>query len=272
MHAADVAPLIDRAVGHLREALARERSFSRARAAEVMLWTGLDAVAVREAFLGEVELAEPKWRVVVWRVLAQCSADAAERRRWEGLIRAAAIAPEGPDRTHGIEACAKLRLRGLPPDLHDAAARPGDEQAFARWALANGGGAVEEGRLAELLRAERPQSRLVSAYALCFLPKLHAASNAAVLAALASEPATSVPRPYLIAAAHVHAQRAGALRGALEACLLSGTSEQATMALTALARRPDPELMPLVTGLLGSLDVDVRTRAAHVVLLAGVQR
>lgn len=97
------------ALSELKLVLKNNEKFIKAHAAEYLIWTGHAAIA-KEAFLKEEDKFrnEPKYRVVIWRVLAQASASDEEKQIWLNKIYDAYNDLNGPDRIHATETLAKL--------------------------------------------------------------------------------------------------------------------------------------------------------------------
>lgn len=99
-----------KALCELRQVLNQREKFVKVHAAEFLIWTGHSKEALAE-FLKEEQLhsGEPKYRVVIWRVLAQAETDPARKQIWLDKIYEAYKDFNGPDRTHATETLAKLK-------------------------------------------------------------------------------------------------------------------------------------------------------------------
>jgi hypothetical protein len=103
--------LAKKAEAELYEVLHHQSEYVKVHAAEYLIWLGQVKIA-KETFLKE-EIAHhsvPKYRVVVWRVLAQTEKDAVAKKRWTDQIFAAFADEEGQDRIHAAETLGKLKL------------------------------------------------------------------------------------------------------------------------------------------------------------------
>lgn len=80
-------------------------------AAEYLLWLGYRA-NVRELFMEEDSRhgQQPKFRIGVWRILAQAETTAEGRTHWETKIVSVFNDTAAPDRLHAIESLAKLKI------------------------------------------------------------------------------------------------------------------------------------------------------------------
>jgi SSS family solute:Na+ symporter len=185
-------------------ALADESPWVRVHAAEALVSLDRPAPALAE-FRPKAESAAPPYRVVVWRVLAAAEPEAPRRRQYVERIRAALLDPNGPDRTHAMEALAKLHE---PPadgaerrHVRDVADGAGPASPFAIWRLAQAGDSTAVDRLVRLLQANDVTTRTRAAYVLGRMHPLPATATAALSAALGNEPADSPARTMLRAAA-----------------------------------------------------------------------
>jgi HEAT repeat protein len=143
-------------------ALKDESQWVRAHAAEALVQTNRPAPAL-DAFRPLADTAEPKYRVVTWRILAQAEPDPAERRRCVERIRAALLDRDGPDQTHAMEALAKLNQPAADDAervlVREIAAGGGAMSPFALWRLAQAGEADAIDRLRALLRSSEEVTR-----------------------------------------------------------------------------------------------------------------
>lgn len=89
--------------------LAEQSGFIKAHAAEYLLGVG-DTPIVRKTFLTEDELhgAEPRYRIVIWRVLAQTEHTEAGKMKWVDKVLDVFGDLQAPDRLHASETLARL--------------------------------------------------------------------------------------------------------------------------------------------------------------------
>jgi SSS family solute:Na+ symporter len=150
------------------------------------------------AFRPKAETTEPKYRIVVWRVLAQAEPDAAERRRFLERIRAALLDPQAPDHAHAMEALAKLHEpagdEAERKRILEVADEKGPIAPFAVWRLANANDATAIDRLVALLSADDAITRARAGYVLSRLAPLPDNASHAINATLEKEPADSPAR------------------------------------------------------------------------------
>ncbi len=260
--------LHDRCLAKLRDTLNNGEEFVKVHAAESLLWTG-HPDNVCEVFLTEPQDV-PKYRIGVWRVLAQAAPDAQERQKYEDKILAVLLDPKAPDRLHAAETLGKLGVTSRDPEvLRLAKEETGPFQAMVRWVLANSGNEQDEAALAELLASPDAYTRGCTAYALRFFKTLRPATAEQLRTATDKEPADSPWRTHLLSARYLHATTVErpTLRDSLLDYLTSGDTGQKREACAALGRVPNPEDIPLLTPLLADPDRDVRAGAAEAVLL-----
>ena len=257
----------------LRTSLQKEDRWIKVHAAEALLLFGY-STEIRQVF--ELELSahgeEPKYRIGIWRVLAQAAPDLAERERWVGNIRAAFLDVTGPDRLHAAESLAKLRYQ--VQDREAAAfrhvAETGEDRLAAntRWILANSGELDRQLSLVELLESKEPAARASTAYALGNLPQLPAPAREKLLSALVQEPTNGPARIYMMSAVFVHAPSGH--QKEIKAALLSQarTGDQAVKyeVCAALAKVGRLEDLPFLSSLLDDTNPDVRVGAAGAIL------
>ena len=260
--------LHDRCLTELRDTLDKGEEFVKVHAAESLLWTG-HPDKVREIFLNESQDV-PKYRIGVWRVLAQAALDTEERRGYENKILAVLLDPKAPDRLHAAETLGKLGVTSREPEvLRLAKEETGPFQAMVRWVLANSGEEQDEASLTELLASPDAYTRGCTAYALRFFKTLRPATSEKLKAAAEKEPLESSWRTHLLSARYLHATTVErpALREYLLEYLKTGDTGQKREACAALGRVPDTEDIPLLTRLLDDPDRDARAGAAEAVLL-----
>ena len=257
-----------RCLSELRDTLERGEEFVKVHASESLLWTG-HPDNVRAVFLNEPQDV-PKYRIGVWRVLAQAAPDAQERRKYEDKILAVLLDPKAPDRLHAAETLGKLGVTSRDPEvLRLAREETGPFQAMVRWVLANSGNEQDEAALAELLTSPDAYTRGCTAYAMRFFKTLRPATAEKLNAAADKEPADSAWRTHVLSARYLHASASErhCLRESLQPYLETGDTGQKREACAALGRVPNPADIPLLTPLLDDPDRDVRAGAAEAVLL-----
>jgi HEAT repeat protein len=257
--------LHERAVAVLRDATARGQEWVKVHAAESLLWTG-HPENVYETFLQERDGAAPKYRIGVWRVLAQAAPSEEERRSYRGRILEAFLDLNGPDRGHAAETLGKLGYAGHEPEF----ARVGEQetgsfQACARWVVANSGGEKDEASLAALLDSENADARGCAAYAFRFFRRIRPATYTKLRDAAEREPKDSPWRVNLLSTVYVHADEdvRPAIKNSLATYAETGTKEDKREVCAALGRHPDPADVALLTRLLADPELDVRAAAAE---------
>lgn len=138
--------LANKALAELRHTLKTQQEFIKVHAAEYLIWLGY-ANEVQTEFLRENELhgEQPKYRIGIWRVLAQTEATPEKKKLWYDKIYRAFDDLKGPDRLHAAETLAKLRLS--PKERYPEATQTSvmDEsrnmQVYTHWALSYAPGA-----------------------------------------------------------------------------------------------------------------------------------
>ena len=259
---ADLVAVLDRS-------LAGERGWPRVKAAEALVDHG-HAGRAFDALAGDADTAPPQERIGVWRVLARAAPTAAGRQQFLDRIRTAAVAPDGPDRVHAVEALAKLGAyrEADRPAIERMAAGDAATSAFPRWYLALSGRPADEARLVELLDDPDPIARFRAAYATGRLKEPSAAARAAVAARMAREPADSPARTVVVAAAYLVADDAGRGRwhGLLTDALGSGPDASRAVGYEALGRSGTPADLALLAAATASPDAVVRVVAASAAL------
>ena len=103
-----------KAMDELFSVLRTRTQFVKVHAGEYLIWLG-HPDEPRKEFLKENDLHGnvPKYRVVIWRVLAQAEKDTSKKQEWIKKILAAFTDTAGADRTHAAETIGKLRLHAL---------------------------------------------------------------------------------------------------------------------------------------------------------------
>jgi HEAT repeat protein len=133
----------NKALAELNSILHHSQKFVKVHAAEYLIWTGHSDAALKE-FLEEEKIYsnEPKYRVVIWRVLVQAEKDPARKKIWLDKIYNAYQDMQGPDRTHATETLAKLKqpVTSLFPEATAKTLIASDRnlQTYALWASSFG--------------------------------------------------------------------------------------------------------------------------------------
>jgi HEAT repeat protein len=163
------------ALAELKVILTHRQKFIKAHAAEYLIWTGHADIALKE-FLKEEKLhgTEPKYRVVIWRILVQAEHDPARKKMWLNKMYDAYKDMNGPDRTHAIEALAKLQqpVANLFPQVTSKTLVSDDRnlQTYAVWASSYGSETRMNANREELLHRALTDTnaiiRRISAYVL----------------------------------------------------------------------------------------------------------
>lgn len=132
-----------KAINELNNVMLHHEKFIKVHAAEYLIWTGHTEGPLKE-FLKEEKLhsTEPKYRVVIWRVLAQAEKDPARKKTWLSKMYDAFKDMNGPDRTHASEALAKLKqpVAVMFPEATSKTLESTDRhlQTYALWASSYG--------------------------------------------------------------------------------------------------------------------------------------
>ncbi len=103
--------ITQQALTDLRELLYTQEEWIKVHVAEFLLWEGQCVDEVRREFLEENRRYGhiAKYRIGIWRVLAQATSAGKERSEWVNRIVKAYEETEGPDRLHAVETLAKLK-------------------------------------------------------------------------------------------------------------------------------------------------------------------
>jgi SSS family solute:Na+ symporter len=256
-----------RCLSVLHEALAEGKEFVKVHAAEALLWTG-HPENVREVFLKEPTTV-PRYRIGVWRVLAQAAPDLKERQEYESKILAVLLDTNAPDRTHAAETSGKLGVTSHAPGVVLLAeGEVGSCQAMARWVLANSGDAKDEAFLGKLLDSPNVDARGCAAYGLRFFKKIRPVTYEKLKAAAEKEPVDSPQRANMVSPWYLHASPAErpAVHTLLLQCAATGKSADEREVCAALGRVPSSEDLPFLTKLLDDVDLDARAGAAEAIL------
>jgi len=110
----------DEPLSDLRSLLHTEKEWIKVHVAEFLIWENEYTDEVKNVFLEEERQFRntPKYRIGIWRVLAQVAQTKQERWKWENKIVEVYSNPTSPDRPHAIETLAKLKhaAPGISPD------------------------------------------------------------------------------------------------------------------------------------------------------------
>lgn len=268
--AAEAVPraLHDRCLRTLHEAMTEGKEWVKIHAAEAFLWTGYPE-GIREPFLRERDCTEPKYRIGVWRVLAQAAPTPQERGIYEQRIFSVFLDTQAPDRCHASETLGKLGFSSHDPEvLRVAGQETGSFKAMTRWVIANSGKEEDEAQLAELLNAENMDERGCAAYAFRFFKTVRPATLARLEAAGKKEAADSPQRANILSPWYRHAPAADrpAIYALLIDCAEHGNKDAKREVCAALGRVPDPKDLPFLIRLLDDPELDARSGAAETIL------
>ncbi|MBN1491609.1 MAG: hypothetical protein JXA69_16980 [Phycisphaerae bacterium] len=263
-----------RALAVLRDALNSGHDWPKVHAAECLLALdypqGVHASFEQERTRRETE---PRFRIGIWRVLAQATYIPREREPWIAKIIEAFVDPKGPDRIHAVETLAKLRvpLPGAAREAAVAASASSDPvmATLATWTLAAGGDRQAGAKLAQRLTSEDVTSRRLAAYALRFQTNVSDATRRTLVEAANAEPIDSAARVYLVSAALVHAGpkvNREPLREALIGYLRNGSEAEKYEAANAFAVAGLVSDIPLLEAMLDDSAADARVGAANAIL------
>jgi len=109
-----VTDIDKKAMNELLQTLKNRSQFVKVHAGEYLIWLGYPD-EVKKEFLKENELhnREPRYRVVIWRVLAQTETVPTKKEQWTLKIEDAFEDINGPDRLHAAETLGKLKISPL---------------------------------------------------------------------------------------------------------------------------------------------------------------
>lgn len=167
--------LEEKALRELRNTLVTQTQWIKVHAAEYLVWTG-HSEEVKKEFLKEEKLhnTEPKYRIGIWRVLAEAEKSQARKIQWTNKIYGAFNETNGPDQLHATETLAKLKLSPLDkyPEATQNALKSENRNlhTYALWATAYSSDSSLQNKRQEFLRLAVSDSneiiRKISAYVL----------------------------------------------------------------------------------------------------------
>lgn len=110
----DVSLLRKKALKELNTVLEQQREFIKVHAAEYLIWLGYKK-NVRSVFLKENKLhgTEPRYRIGIWRVLAQTENTSIGKAKWVNRVLNVFSNMNAPDRLHSAETLGKLMTSPL---------------------------------------------------------------------------------------------------------------------------------------------------------------
>jgi SSS family solute:Na+ symporter len=259
-------------IHQLEQEMQANTSWVRIHAAEALIAHGVTE-PVAASFAPEVNRVASPYRMGVWRVMARAAQKPAERRQFIEQIHRVLLDPTAADRLHAAESLAKLGIA-------DAADRSALEwwlasaddasSVFPLWLnvlSAHGDDRTKtEVRLASLLDSKDPVARLRAAFALGRIKPGETETLLRLNQRLASEPADSSARVYLVTAALLQAKRnspaAVRLKSQLALYLEGGKPNEQLEAATVLGKCGSAKDLPALTRLLSSSKADARIGAA----------
>ena len=209
----DSDTLSRQARNELLAVLNEQEKFIKVHAAEFLLWMGLDKEKVKQEFLKENEKFEnePKYRIGIWRVLAQASVDENEKIGWTEKIMNVFVDTTAPDRIHAAETLAKLKISPLTkfPDVTNRTLNDTNNMlsVYTRWAVSYTSDSEEEKYKKEFIHDLFNNSdtviRKISAYVLSKSKNLTDGEWKDLAEKALAEPATSPLKQTLLNTAFV---------------------------------------------------------------------
>lgn len=163
-------------IHELKTVLHNESKFVKVHAAEFLLWLNVDREEVKATFMKENEASgnEPRYRIGIWRVLAQAEDNEIEKKKWINKVLAVFADTTSPDRIHAAETLAKLKTSPLLlfPEATAASLKDSNKilNAYTQWATSFTPGQNEDvlrkGFIDKLLIDKDTVIRKISAYVL----------------------------------------------------------------------------------------------------------
>jgi HEAT repeat protein len=246
----------------LERSLEDESPTVRVHAAEALIALHRPEPALK-VFREQRDAQAPITRILVWRVLAAAEPEATRRQKYLARIRSVLLDPQATDRTHAMEALAKLN----EPAENDAERREvasiahGKDPAapFALWRLAQAGDRDAVSSLAKRVESDESVTRLRAIYVLGRLRAKFPSAADALTAELEREQSHPPVSPMLQAAVGGSAARS----------LISDTKAPAAdryFAVMSLATSGSAQDFPLLVTLLSETSADLRLSAAYALL------
>jgi SSS family solute:Na+ symporter len=259
-------------IHQLEKEMHTNTSWVRIHAAEALIAHGVTE-PVAASFALEVNHVAPPYRMGVWRVMARAAQKPAERRQFIERIHQVLLDPKAADRLHAAESLAKLGIADAADRsaLEDWLTSADDASSvFPLWLnvlSARGDDRTKtEKLLASLLESKDPVARLRAAFALGRIKSCAPETLWCLNQRLASEPADSSVRVYLITATLLQAKRnspaAVKLKPQLALYLEGGKPNEQLEAATVLGKCGSTKDLPALTKLLNSSEADARIGAA----------
>jgi SSS family solute:Na+ symporter len=259
-------------IRQLEQEMHTNTSWVRIHAAEALIAHGVTE-PVAASFAPEVNQVAPPYRMGVWRVMARAAQKPAERRQFIERIHRVLLDPKAADRLHAAESLAKLGIANAADRsaLEDWLTSADDASSvFPLWLnvlSARGDDRTKtEKRLASLLESKDPVARLRAAFAFGRIKPLAPETLWRLNQRLASEPADSSARVYLITATLFQAKRnsptAVKLKPQLAPYLEGGKPNEQLEAATVLGKCGSAKDLPALSKLSNSSDADARIGAA----------
>ncbi|HEY8689470.1 MAG TPA: hypothetical protein VIM07_09575 [Chitinophagaceae bacterium] len=283
-----------KALKELQNTLVTQTQWIKVHAAEYLVWTGHSEEVKRE-FLKEEKLhdTEPKYRIGIWRVLAEAEKSPGRKIQWINKIFDAFNEINGPDQLHATETLAKLKLSPLEkyPEATQNALKSENRNlhTYALWASAYSSDSSLQNKRQEFLNLAVSDSneiiRKISAYVLRKLCGFTNKQWIYLREKALSEPAESGVRNSLLNTAFVTfptgAGESGSLKKIREEMVKGykdfGAEKRIELALS-LAEKGSAEDLPLLQIFLENGDIserydpvsgeaaDVRAAAAFAIL------
>lgn len=293
MQTPSTAAINKKALAELNLIVNEREKFIKVHAAEYLIWTGHTEGPLKE-FLKEEKLhsTEPKYRVVIWRVLAQAEKDPARKKMWLSKMYDAYKDMNGPDRTHASEALAKLKqpVAVLFPEATAKTLESSDRhlQTYALWASSYGSqSAMNKNRekfVDMALTDHDPIIRRISAYILRKMKCLNIQQWDKVVATALSTPAdnelyvTYLTTALVTAPNHANAAKLAQIHSLLVKGAAKYVAGQRIEIGQAFAEKGTKKDLPLMEGYMSDKDsagiydpksddgADVRAAAAYAIL------
>lgn len=259
------------AVAELTTVLHERKMFIKAHAAEYLIWTGHYQPALQE-FLKEERLhgTEPKYRIVIWRILTQAEQDPARKKMWLNKILHVYADLSAPDRIHASETLAKLSqpVHDLYPEVTAKTLASTDLilKNYALWASGYGSEKRMDkvrGQLLHMALTDTAETnRKISAYALRFIKGLSMPQWEQLYKAAAESHKTSPTyTSYVVAAMMTEPANADAKKVAILRKMLLGDAYQYNAGQRidlsiALANKGGKEDLPMLENFLKNKDVN----------------